>query len=142
MLVKEIMSKKVITVSPEAPLKEVGEILKKEKISGLPVVNDSGEILGIITMTDMLKILNGVYKWRELEKAEEGLNFSTLFEKEKKGAKVKDYMSRNVFTLSKDDTLEDVMRLMFSNGVHTLPVAQEGKLIGVVGRRDLISACF
>lgn len=142
MLVKKIMSKRVITVSPESSLKEVGEILKEKRISGLPVVDSGGGIVGIITLTDMLNILNRLYKWKELEKAESGLKLSNLFEKEKREAKVRDFMSKNVFVLSENDTIEVVMELMFNKGVHTLPVADKGKIVGVVGRRDLIRACF
>lgn len=142
MLVKEIMSKRVITVSPESSLKEVGEILKEKRISGLPVVDSGGSIVGIITLTDMLNILNRLYKWKELDKAESGLKLSNLFEKEKRGAKVRDFMTKNVFVLSENDTIEEVMELMFNKSVHTLPVADKGKIVGVVGRRDLIRACF
>ena len=142
MVVKEIMSREVITVSPENSLKEVGEILKEKRVSGLPVVDAKGNILGVITLTDMLRILDRVYKWKELEKVESGLTLSNLFEKEKKDAKVKDYMTKNVLALNENDSVEEVMKLMFTNNIHTIPVADSGKLIGIVGKRDLISACF
>jgi len=71
MLVKEIMTREVITVSPDDSLKNVGEILKEKRISGLPVVKDE-KIVGIITLTDMLKVLERIYKWKELEKREPG----------------------------------------------------------------------
>ena len=142
MVVKRIMSSKVITVSPETTLKEVGELLKRERINGLPVVDASSNVVGIITLTDILRILNGVYKWKELEKSQPGLELSSLFEKEKQGAKVGDFMSKRVYILGEDDSIEEVMRLMFTKSVHTIPVAKDGKLVGVVGRHDLISACF
>ena len=52
MLVKDIMTRNVITVSPDTPLKEVGRILKEKRISGIPVVDGSGNIVGIVTVTD------------------------------------------------------------------------------------------
>ncbi|OQX81780.1 MAG: hypothetical protein B6D56_01515 [Candidatus Omnitrophica bacterium 4484_70.1] len=141
MLVKEIMTREVITVSPDDSLKNVGEILKEKRISGLPVVKDE-KIVGIITLTDMLKVLERIYKWKELEKREPGLALSEMFEKEKADAKVKDFMSKEVLTLNEDDTIEEVMRLMFARGIHTLPVVKEDKLVGIVGKRDLVYACF
>lgn len=142
MKVKDLMSKSVITVSPESSLKEVGDILKEKRVSGLPVINVAKEIVGIITLTDMLNILSRLYKWKEIEKSEAGLKLSDLFESEKRESKVKDFMTKNVYILNKEDDIEKVMELMFSKSVHTLPVAEDGKLIGVVGRRDLIYACF
>jgi len=141
MLVKEIMTREVITVSPDDSLKNVGEILKEKRISGLPVVKDE-KIVGIITLTDMLKVLERIYKWKELEKREPGLALSEMFEKEKVDAKVKDFMSKEVLTLNENDTIEEVMKLMFARGIHTLPVVKEDKLVGIVGKRDLVYACF
>ena len=141
MTVKEIMTKEVITVSPGASLKEIGEILKEKRISGVPVVEE-GKILGVITLTDLLRILNHIYEWKNLESKMKELNLSEMFEEEKLKSKASDLMSRDVFTLNEDDSLDEVMRLMFAKKIHTLPVVKDGALIGIVGKRDLIYACF
>ncbi|MFH1768142.1 MAG: CBS domain-containing protein [Candidatus Omnitrophota bacterium] len=142
MLVKELMTKNVITVSPEASLKDVGKILKEKKISGVPVVNDAGRVVGVITITDLLRILGRIYQWREMEKGKEEMNLSEMYEQEKEKAKVKDVMTKDVVSLSEEDTLDDVMRMMFENKVHTIPVMKDNQLIGVIGKRDLLYACF
>ncbi|MDD5070811.1 MAG: CBS domain-containing protein [Candidatus Omnitrophica bacterium] len=142
MLVKDIMTREVLSVKKTASLKEVGEILKSKRISGLPVVDEENRIVGIITLTDMLRILDRIYKWKELEKFEPEISFGGMFEKEKTDSVVSDFMTKDVFSLSEDDPLEEVMKLMFSKGVHTLPVTKGGKLIGVVGKRDLVYSCF
>jgi len=142
MLVKDIMTREVLSVRKTASLKEVGEILKSKRISGLPVVDEGDRIVGIITLTDMLRILDRIYKWKELEKYEPEISFGGMFEKEKTDSVVSDFMTKDVFSLSEDDPLEEVMKLMFSKGVHTLPVTKDGKLIGVVGKRDLVYSCF
>jgi len=142
MLIKEIMTKDVISVSPDASLKEVGEIFKEKRISGVPVVDKNGNIIGIITLTDLLRILDQIYKWREIEKKVSELKLSEMFEKEKSEAKVENIMTKDVFTISEDKTIDDVMRMMFGKGVHTIPVTKGGRLVGVIGKRDLISACF
>lgn len=142
MFVKELMSRNVLTASPDASLKEVGTILKSKRISGLPVVDADGNILGIITLTDMLRVLGQIYEWKELEKRVSELKLSEMFEDEKAKSKVRDIMSKEVRTLNEDDTIEDVMRLMFSKRIHTLPVTKDGKIIGIIGKRDLVYACF
>lgn len=142
MFVKEIMTKEVITVSPDASLKEIGEILKEKRISGIPVVDENGNVVGIVTLTDLLRILDQIYKWKEMEKRVAGLKLSEMREEEKSKAKVRDIMTKDVFTISEDGTIDDVMRMMFGKGIHTIPVIKDGKLVGIMGKRDLIDACF
>ncbi len=142
MFVEEIMTKEVITVSPNTPLKEVGELFKEKRISGMPVVDEKGDIVGVITLTDLMKILSNIYRWKQLEKSTPDLKLSEMFEIEKSNAKVKDFMSKNVLTLAEADTMDEAARKMFVSGVHTLPVLREGKLVGIIGKRDLIHVCF
>jgi len=142
MFVKEIMTKEVITVSPDASLKEIGEILKEKRISGIPVVDENGNVVGIVTLTDLLRILDQIYKWKEMEKRVAGLKLSEMREEEKSKAKVRDIMTKDVFTISEDGTIDDVMRMMFGKGIHTIPVIKDGKLVGIMGKRDLVDACF
>ncbi|MDD5165785.1 MAG: CBS domain-containing protein [Candidatus Omnitrophica bacterium] len=142
MLVGEIMTKEVITVTPETSLRTAGEIMKEKRISGMPVVDAQGNIMGIITLTDMMKILDNIYKWKEIEKRAPELHLSQMYEIQKANSKVKDFMTLDVFTLSESDPIEDAAKKMFYNGVHSLPVVRDGKLIGIFGKRDLVYACF
>ena len=57
MKVKEIMAKNVITISPKASLKELAILIKEHRINGVPVVDEEGALVGVVTMTDILKIL-------------------------------------------------------------------------------------
>lgn len=142
MFIKEIMTKDVITVSPDASLKEVGSIFKEKRISGVPVVNRDGYIVGIVTLTDLLKILGQIYRCKELEDKFIGLKLSKMHEEEKTKAKVRDIMTKDVVTISEDRTIDDVIKLMFDKDIHTFPVIKEDKLIGIVGKRDLLDASF
>ena len=83
MLAKEIMSRNVLTVGPETSLKEAGMIFKEKRISGLPVVDDKGQVTGVVTITDMMKILGQIYELKESEKNNTGLALSKLYEEEK-----------------------------------------------------------
>ena len=142
MLVKEMMTKDVTTVSPESSLKEVGDVIKEKRISGLPVVGADGDVVGVVTLTDLLGVLDRIYKWKALEKKTYKLKISDMLKEEKTEAKVKDIMAKDVLTLREDSTLEDVMRVMFERGAHTIPITKEGKLVGVIGKRDLIRTYF
>lgn len=142
MFVEEIMTRDVITVTPETTLRVAGEIMKEKRISGIPVVDNSGNIVGMITLTDMMKILDNIYKWKEIEKHAHEVHLSQMYEVQKSNAKVKDFMARNVIILNEGDTIEDAAKKMFHNGVHSLPVVRDGKIVGIFGKRDLVYACF
>jgi CBS domain-containing protein len=141
---KDIMTKDVICISPAATLKEAGEVFKKNRISGVPVVNEAGKIIGVVTITDMLRTLGKIYKLKESEmESQADFRLSEMYEEEKQNAKVKDLMSREVHVLNEDSSIEEVMRLVFQAKVHTIPVTDsEGHLAGIIGRRDVIEACF
>lgn len=142
-MVKDLMTKTVVTVGPEVPLKEAVKILKEKRISGLPVLDKTGIVIGVITISDVLKMLEQIYGLKETEKKSPDLKLSDMYEEEKASAKVGDVMATEVYTVQQEDSLEKVMRLMFHNKVHTIPVVDDnGKLVGVVGKRDMMYACF
>lgn len=142
MLVKEIMTKNVITVTPETSLKEVGKIFLEKRISGIPVIDGEGGLYGMVTLTDMLKVLDEIYKWGEQEKKLSGLKIAEEFAEKKANAHVGDIMSKEVFTLFEENSLRDVMRVMFVKKVHTIPIVKDNKLVGIIGKHDLVSICF
>jgi CBS domain-containing protein len=141
-LVKEIMTKDVITVSPDTTLRELGKILKEKRISGIPVVDGIGNIVGIVTVTDILRILQEIYRWQEMERSATRLHISDLVGKEELNKKVKDVMKKNVYTLDENKDINEVMRLMFNRQIHTIPITKDGKLAGIIGKRDLVYASF
>jgi predicted transcriptional regulator len=145
MLVREMMTKDVITVSPDASLKTIGKIFKEKRISGAPVVDSNGDIVGVVTLTDLFRILDQIYEWKELEKKVKGLEIkvSEMYEEEKSKAKVTDIMAKNVFTVNEEESIENLMKLVFTRKIHTIPIVNsEGKLVGVIGKRDLLSIYF
>jgi len=142
MLVKEIMTKEVVTVRPEATLKELSGIIKKHQINGVPVVTEDGTLTGIITMTDLLKILKDINYWDSIEKIKPGIGVKEAFLKEKEKATVSKKMTTHVTTVSQDDTVEHVVDLMCRHNIHTIPVVKENKMIGVVGATDIIGISF
>jgi len=142
MLVKEIMTRNVITVSPDTSLKEVSKILKEKRISGVPVVDNGGNIVGIITITDILAIIRQIYEWQALERSTAGVNISELLGVEWLNKKVNEVMRKNVYTLDENKSINEVMRLMFTHQIHTIPIVNDNKLVGVVGKRDLVFFIF
>ena len=141
MKVKDIMAKNVITISPKASLKELAILIKKHRINGVPVVNEEGILVGVVTMTDILKILHNIYYWAELEKVKPGLGVKDALEEEKEKATVGEKMSTSLRTLKEDDDVEKALKLMCKYNIHTIPVTKDKKLIGVIGATDIVHIC-
>ena len=126
--IKDVMTRSVITTTTDEPLSDLADILIKTKISGVPVVTGDKKILGIITATDFLNLM---------DKIKQGA-FGTLKEGKGINPKVHHVMTRNVTAITETHTLLDVVNIMCEKEIHTLPVVREEKLIGVIGRRDVI----
>jgi len=142
MKIKDIMTKNIISITPEASLKELAILIKQHRINGVPVVTKEGILVGIVTMTDILKILRDIYYWAELESVKPGLGVKDALMAEKEKATVGIKMTTGVRTVKEDDSVEDILKLMCKQNIHTIPVVEDNKLVGVVGVTDIVYAVF
>jgi CBS domain-containing protein len=138
MVAKDLMTKDLATISPDASLHDVGLLIKEKRINGVPIVDEEKNLLGIITLTDLLNIIHILSKKMDMNKEAHINHLKTLF-KEKK---VKEFMVKKVASLKEDSSLTDIMDLMFNKKVHTIPIVNDNKLIGVLGKHDLEQVFF
>lgn len=141
MLVQEIMTVPVITVTPSASIGEAARIMLDHHISGLPVIENGGTLVGMITEGDFL---------RRSEIATQGKAPSwwrEFFMRTGKAAEdyvrshartVGDVMTRELLTTSENDRLSDAVEMMERHHVKRLPVVEGGRLIGILARSDLM----
>lgn len=142
---KDIMTKEVITVTPDASVEDLASILVKHQISGAPVLDDSGALYGIVTENDLISrnkrlhiptvvsFLGGAIY----------LESSSKFEEEVKrlaATRVGDICSRSVVTISEETTVVEIATIMAEKKIHLLPVIRNGKIAGIVGKRDVVKA--
>jgi len=141
--VSEIMTTEVITVKPDTKVTEATKILLDRRINGLPVVDDQNALQGIICQSD---IIVQQKKWPvptvfTLLDGFIPLNSVSHLEKEVKkmsATTVQDAMTQNPTTTSPDAEIEEVAELMVSKNFHTIPVVEDGKLVGIVGKEDIL----
>lgn len=109
----------IFTISPDNTLQEALEIMAKEKISSLPVVNEKNELIGIISERDYIRkaIPERKIPWE---------------------IHVRDYMTSDVITVVKTDLLQECMKIMSSNRIRHLPVLEDGKMVGVISITDVV----
>jgi len=127
MLVKDRMRHPVITTYPETTLPEALDIMNREHIRRLPIVDKRGHVIGIVSENDLLKASPSeattlsVWEARELTRK----------------IKLDDIMTRDVITVADDTPLEEAARIMADTQISGLPVMHEGKLVGMITETDL-----
>lgn len=137
MKVRELMTENVVTVRPEASLREAATLLTENRVSGLPVVADSGDVLGVLSEADIVAKASG-------GTGHEGL-LSWLFDPQVGEAKtaarsVGEAMSSPAMTIAPTRPVHEAARKMVSDGVNRLPVVEDGKLVGILTRADIVRA--
>lgn len=137
MKVIDVMSENVVTAEPGESLKQAAAKMVQAQVSGLPVLDADGKLIGIITEADFLR--------HEASRADSGKTslLGALFESRMppEPLTVKESMSENPVVVMADVTLAEAARLMASKGVKRLPVVDtEGRLVGIVSRADVVAA--
>lgn len=126
--IRDVMTRSVVTARPLETLSEIADLLIRTKISGLPVLREDNRLIGVVTATDLLSVMKKIRDGL-LEQKEDSIKVNPT---------VQDVMTRNVTTITEDHSLLDAVDIMCSRNIHTLPVTKEEKLIGVIGRRDVM----
>jgi CBS domain-containing protein len=149
MKVKDAMNIDVITCKPDDPVSTLVDLFKNNHISGMPVVENE-KVVGIVSETDLLKLfktpeisvdmllpspfeiiempLRSVIRFEEFKKALEDIRMKP----------VRDIMKKKIYSISPDSTLEDASNMMVRYRVNRLPVIENGKLVGILVRSDII----
>ncbi len=116
MIARDIMTRTVFTIRPEASAQEVAQLLAQKRISGVPVVDERNTIIGMVTEADIIsKVIS------------EGLT-------------VDDIMSREVIAVDEEMPVSEIASLLTEKRIKRVPVVSEGKLVGVVSRADIVLA--
>lgn len=137
-----IMTRDVITVAPDDSVRDAALMLLKNRISAMPVLNDQGRLIGVVSEGDLLRRVEiGTDErrpwWRELFAGSERLARDYI---RAHGRKVSDIMTSSAIVASPDTELSEIASLMERNGIKRLPIVEEGRLVGLVSRADLLRA--
>jgi len=138
--VRDIMTSHVFTVRPAQTLGEVAHTMIEHDIRAMPVVDDSGALIGMVTHRELLRHLMPDF----LQRTKTGEVRAPTRSQLQRGAAdpraipVKDAMARSVLCLSEDQTLSDVANLMSSKDVDRFPVVREGVVVGFLTRADVV----
>jgi CBS domain-containing protein len=136
----EVMAKDVVTVGPDTTVEELARLMINRHISGLPVVDKSGCVLGIVTEGDLLRRVevhtdSHSKTWRDLFASNAGLATDYL---KSHARKARDLMTAPVVGVTEDALLAEIADLMERRHIKRVPVLREGRLVGMISRIDLI----
>ena len=141
--VKDIMTTDVITVSPETEILQAAKLLLEGRINGIPVVDETKKLVGILCQSDLIAqqkripipsfftFMDGLFSTssaKQMEKQVQKIAAITVGQA----------MTPNPVFVEPEMGIEVVAGLMVDNGFHTIPVLQEGKLVGIVGKEDIL----
>ncbi len=137
--VEEVMTVNVVTTTPDTDLHEAARLLSENRISGMPVVDDNKRVIGVISEADIL-VLAGMKRGHTFRDILRGILGEPLAAR-KSGEKVQDVMSFPPITGKPDDDVADVARLLDEKRIKRLPVVDdEGKIVGIISRADIVRA--
>ena len=141
--VKDIMTRELITVSPETEIVQATKLLLENRINGVPVTDETGKLVGILCQSDLIAqqkklpipsfftLLNGLIPLiskKNIEKQVQKIAAITVAQA----------MTPNPVTVQPDMNIEEVASLMVDRNFHTIPVVDEGELVGIVGKEDML----
>lgn len=130
MYVKDFITKNVITIRPDESLTDAIALIKEHRIRRLPVVDENGDLIGIVAESDLLKASPSTATSLNIWE----LNY--LLSK----MKIKDIMKTQVITIEADEPLEKAARLMREKAIGAIPVTEKGKLCGIITESDIFEA--
>lgn len=138
MLAADVMTQNVITVSPDSEVREIASLLLEHGISAVPVVDDGGKVLGIVSEGDLMRrVENDTARrkswWLKLFAGHDAADYVKSH-----GRRAHEIMTKDPITIAGDMPLHKISRLLEKHHIKRVPVVQEGKLVGIVSRSNLL----
>ncbi len=135
--VRDVMTKRVVTAKKNTEIKEVAGLLSENRISGMPVVDDNGKVIGVVSEADIL-VAAGIKRENRLKDILRYLSGETVTPV-KKGTTAGEVMTSPVITIGPDADIREAARIIDKKRIKRLPVVDsEGRLLGIISRADII----
>jgi CBS domain-containing protein len=145
MKARDVMTAEVVSVSPETSTDKVAELLLKKGISAVPVVDDGGALIGMVSEGDLIGRDEAEREarrdwWLTLLAEGEMLNRNFLASLRRPERAARDVMSAPVITTGEDADISEIARLLTTYRIKRVPVVRDGRIVGIVSRADLVRA--
>jgi CBS domain-containing protein len=145
MIARDVMTRNVVSVTPDTPVREIASLLVKRRIGAVPVIDSSGAPIGIVSESDLIRPDRGAREgWRRswLEILAEGESFApeflAWFHSQNNSARA--VMSAPVITANQETNLREVAEILTMHRIKRVPVVTDGRIVGIVSCADLVRA--
>lgn len=140
---KDVMTRDVTIVTADMKVDELGRLFIDKKISGAPVADSKGALIGIVTENDLirkntrlhiptvLRVFDAIIPLGRPDSVEDEIKKMTA-------STVGEICTKEVLSVSPEASIQDVSSIMFEKGVHLVPVLEAGKIVGIIGKIDII----
>lgn len=140
---RDIMTTELITLGPDMDFASAAQILLDKHINGAPVVDQDGRLVGILCQSDLVAQHKRLPMPTLITLLDSFVRLTPARELEKQARKIAamtvgEAMTRNPVTVKPDTSIEAIAGLMVDSGLHTLPVVSEGRLVGIIGKEDVL----
>jgi len=140
---KDIMTKDVITVYLDTEIIQAAKLMLDSHLSGLPVIDEKGNLKGIICQSDLMTQQKKIPLPSFFVLLDSAISFTSQknIENEVKkmaAVKVSEAMTPNPITVDPETSLEDIATLMVNHNIHTVPVFDQGRWVGIIGKEDIL----
>ncbi len=141
--VKDIMTRKLITVSPETEITQAARLLLENRINGVPVVDEAGRLVGILCQSDLISQQKNLPIPSLFTFLDGYISLASTKQIKKQAQKiaaitVAQAMTPNPVVVYPETNIQTVAALMVDKSFHSLPVVEDGKLVGIVGKEDIL----
>jgi CBS domain-containing protein len=145
MKARDVMSKPVISVHPDTPLREVARLLLDKEISAVPVVDNNGTLIGMVSEGDLIRPDRAAreawrHSWLEIFAEGEPLAPELLAWLQSQNHNARAVMSAPAVTVTEDTELGEIARVLITHRIKRVPVVRDGRVTGIVARDDLLRA--
>jgi len=140
---KDLMTRDILSVTPDTEIVKAAKILLKNRINGMPVIDETGKLVGILCQSDLVAQQKSIPIPSVFTLLESFVSLTSLKRLDKEVEKiaalsVKQAMTPNPVTVGPETEIEDIAKLMADNKYHTLPVMEGDEIIGIIGKEDVL----
>lgn len=131
---KDIMTDEVIVIYEDMTVRDAAHLMLRNRVSGFPVINKGVGLVGVITMTDLFRLVHKA-----------SINGDEAFNEQihnTQNMPVAHLMSRNVVTIKPETTLHEMIHILVNQKIHLFPVMDDKRIVGIVSRHDILNAIF
>lgn len=140
---KDIMKKDVVTVTEDMTVEEIGRLFMEKDISGVPVIGKNEKLIGIVTENDLISQNKRLHIPTMLRLFDafiplEGTGVIKAEMRKMSAVSVSEICTRDVITITEETPIDEIATIMAERKVHLLPVVFEGKVVGIIGKHEVI----